>query len=155
MSQHYAEFTLRPARTYSLWTMGISRLSTRLSPFSVSVSLDFPCTAHAFLPERLSNRCTFSEICTEFDAVPLSAPSRNRIRPDTRLQIKGCKILDHPPSCVKLCTLTPKICQYYHLPLHSAFVVQMTAPVPEIMDTPSYVHDPLSPSDDPVSKKGH
>jgi hypothetical protein len=55
--------------------------------FSVSVSLDFPCAAHAFFPERLSNhclglRCTSSEFCTKFDAVPLSDPSRNRIRPD-------------------------------------------------------------------------
>jgi hypothetical protein len=28
-----------------------------LSPFSVSVSLNFPCTAHAFFPERLFNNC--------------------------------------------------------------------------------------------------
>jgi hypothetical protein len=61
---------------------------------SVSVSLDFPCTAHAFFPERLSKHCqgirrTFSEICTKFDAVPLSDPSRYHIRPDARLQIKG------------------------------------------------------------------
>jgi hypothetical protein len=45
--------------------------------FLVSVSLDFTCMAHAFFPERLSNhcqglRCTFSEIYTKFDAVPLS-----------------------------------------------------------------------------------
>jgi hypothetical protein len=49
------------------------------------VSLKFPCTAHAFFLKRLSNHCqglrsTFSEICTKFDAVPLSDPSRNRIR---------------------------------------------------------------------------
>jgi hypothetical protein len=30
-----------------------------------------------------------SEICTKSDAVPLSDPSRNLIRPDTRLQIRG------------------------------------------------------------------
>jgi hypothetical protein len=57
--------------------------------------LDFPCTAHTSFPERLSNHCqglcrTFSEICT-FDIVPLLAPSRNSIRQDTRLQIKGRK----------------------------------------------------------------
>jgi hypothetical protein len=39
-------------------------------PFSVSVSLDFPCTAHASLPGRLSHNCpglhhNFSEICTK------------------------------------------------------------------------------------------
>jgi hypothetical protein len=26
-------------------------------PFLVSVSLDFPCTAHAFFPQNLSNHC--------------------------------------------------------------------------------------------------
>jgi hypothetical protein len=50
---------------------------TFLFTFSVSVSLDFPCTAHAFFPESLSNHCqdlhrTYPEICTKFDAVPLS-----------------------------------------------------------------------------------
>jgi hypothetical protein len=47
--------------------------------FSDSVNLDFPCMAHGFSPERLSNNCkglrrTFSLICTKFDAVPLSNP---------------------------------------------------------------------------------
>jgi hypothetical protein len=50
------------------------------SPFSVSASLYFLCKAHAFFLERLSNHCqghhcTFFEICTKFDAVPLSDPS--------------------------------------------------------------------------------
>jgi hypothetical protein len=54
----------------------------------VSVSLDFPCTAHASFSERLSNHChglrlTFPEICTTFDAVPVLDSSRNYIRPDT------------------------------------------------------------------------
>jgi hypothetical protein len=54
-----------------------SRLcSSPFSPFSVSVSLDFPCTTHTFFLERLFNHCpglccTFSKICTNFDAVPL------------------------------------------------------------------------------------
>jgi hypothetical protein len=55
-----------------------------------------PCTAHVFFPELLSNHCqglrrTFSEIYTKFVTVPLSDPSRNRIRPDTRLQTIGRK----------------------------------------------------------------
>jgi hypothetical protein len=34
------------------------RLSTSpVSPFLVSVSLDFTCTSYAFFPERLSNQC--------------------------------------------------------------------------------------------------
>jgi hypothetical protein len=50
-----------------------------VSPFSVSVSLDFACTAHAFFPERLFNHCqglcgTSSEICIRFDAVSLPDP---------------------------------------------------------------------------------
>jgi hypothetical protein len=70
--------------------------SSPVSPYSVSVSTDFPCTVHAFFPERLSNHCqdlclTFGEICITFYAVPLSDRLRNRIRPDTRLQIKGSK----------------------------------------------------------------
>jgi hypothetical protein len=53
-----------------------------------SQSLDFLFTTHDFFLERLSNHCqglyhTFSEICTDVDAVPLSDPSQNCIRPDT------------------------------------------------------------------------
>jgi hypothetical protein len=49
-----------------------------------------PCPAHDFFPECLSNHClglrhTFSEICTKFNVVPLSVPTRNDIRPDTWL----------------------------------------------------------------------
>jgi hypothetical protein len=58
---------------------------------SVSVSLDFPCMAHAFFPEHLSNHCTFSKICTNFYAVPLSDTSWNCIRTDIQLQINGHK----------------------------------------------------------------
>jgi hypothetical protein len=99
--------------------------SQPLLPFSVSVSLGFTCLAHAFFPERLSDRCqglrsTFSEICTKFDAIPLLDPSYNCIRPFTQLQIKGRKKSEHPPSSVKFCTVTPKICWYYHLWLQNA-----------------------------------
>jgi hypothetical protein len=55
-------------------------------------------------------RRTFFEICTKFDAVPLSDPLRNRISPDTQLQIKGRKEGEYPPSCENVYTLTPKIC---------------------------------------------
>jgi hypothetical protein len=57
--------------------------------FSVSVSLDFLFTTHAFFPERLSNRSTVSVTCAKCDAHSLSDPSRNRIRPDTRLKIRS------------------------------------------------------------------
>jgi hypothetical protein len=55
-----------------------------------------PCTASAFFLERLSNYCqglrhTFSWDLHNIDAVPLPDPSRNRIRIDTRFQIKGRK----------------------------------------------------------------
>jgi hypothetical protein len=105
-----------------------------------SMPFKHPCTAHASFPERSSNHCwcfrhTFSKICTEVDSHLLSDPSRNRIRPDTRLQIKGHKKSARPLSCMKFCTLTSKTCQYYHLPLHHAatIAVQMAAPVPEII----------------------
>jgi hypothetical protein len=70
--------------------------SLPISPFLVSVSLGYRCTALAFFTERLPNyfqdfRLTFSEIYTKFDAVPLSDSPRNRIRPDTRLAIKEVK----------------------------------------------------------------
>jgi hypothetical protein len=49
---------------------------------SLDISLEQLCTAHASFFECLSNHCqglrhTFIEICTEFDAVPLSDPSRS------------------------------------------------------------------------------
>jgi hypothetical protein len=126
------------------WQACSSLCSSPVSPFPVSMSLDFPCTAHASFPERLSNhrqglRRTFSEIFTNSDAVPFWGSSRNRIRPDTRLQIKGRKKSARPTSCVKFCTPTPKIRHDYHLPLQHAntTAAQMAAPVPEIMDIPS------------------
>jgi hypothetical protein len=87
----------------------------QLSPFSVSVSFELSCTAYAFFPERLCNlvqglRLTFSQICTQFDAVPLSERYRNRIRPVSPLEIKGRKKLALPLSCLKVCTLTRNIC---------------------------------------------
>jgi hypothetical protein len=58
--------------------------------------------------------------------VSLSEPSRNHIRPDTRLQIKG-RINQHFNQMrVKFCTLTPNICQCYHLPLHLATIIVYT-----------------------------
>jgi hypothetical protein len=70
--------------------------SSPVSPFPVSASLSFLCTAHTFFPKLLSNHCqglslTFSEICTTFDSVPLQDPSWNHNRPHTRLQTKGRK----------------------------------------------------------------
>jgi hypothetical protein len=112
------------------------------------MNLDFPCTAHAFFPERFFDRChdfpgTVSEICTTFDAVPLSDSRRNLIRPDTLLQIKGRK---------KIRT-SSWMCEMLHidtqhklvlLPLNCATTsaVQMAAPIPKIMDTPSYTIEP-------------
>jgi hypothetical protein len=107
---------------------------------SMLLTLLFTCLTFFVV---LSNHCqglcrTFSEICTKFDAHSLLDQSQNRIRPDTRLHIEGRKKSACPPSCVKFCTLTPKIFQYYHLPLHCATTaaVQMAAPVSEIIDFP-------------------
>jgi hypothetical protein len=61
------ELTVRPARMNSLHTipliskkimsMLLTLLFTCFAFFSVSVSLDFPCMAHAFFTERLSKLC--------------------------------------------------------------------------------------------------
>jgi hypothetical protein len=56
-----------------------------------------------------SNHCqglrqTFSKICTKSDAVPLSDPSWNCIKPDTRLQIKGHKNHHMHPAAWNLYT---------------------------------------------------
>jgi hypothetical protein len=77
----------------------------------------------------------------KFDSVPLLVSSRNDIRPDTQLQTKRRKKSTLPPSCVKFCKLTPKICWYYLLPSHHATTTaaQTATSVPEIMDTPSYM----------------
>jgi hypothetical protein len=80
----------------------------------VLVCLDFPCVVMLSSP----NACLFiarvsvtlySKTCTKFDAVLLLDPLWNRIRPDTWLQIDGCKKSARPPSCLKFCTLTPKM----------------------------------------------
>jgi hypothetical protein len=76
-----------------LWACSWFALHMSRLFFLVSVSLDSSFTAHAFFHERLSNHCqglcrTFPEICRKFDAVPLSGPSWNRMRPYTRLQIR-------------------------------------------------------------------
>jgi hypothetical protein len=72
-------FVTNPLDIEKMMSMLLTVLFTFLA-FSVSESLDFPCTAHIFLPERLSNDCqglrlTFSEIRIQFDAVSLSDPS--------------------------------------------------------------------------------
>jgi hypothetical protein len=89
--------------------------SSPVSPFPVSVSFDFPCTAHAFFPEHLSDNCqgirrTFSEIYTKMYPVPLSDPSWKHNRSDIRFYIKGRKKSVHPPISLSFYTLTSKIC---------------------------------------------
>jgi hypothetical protein len=74
-----------------------------------------PCTTHAFFLDacliiaRVS--VTLFPIFAQhfMHTVPLSDPSQNHIRPDTELQIKGRKKSVSPLSCVKFCTLAPKL----------------------------------------------
>jgi hypothetical protein len=116
--------------------------SSLVSTFSVLVSLNVPFMAHAFFPGRLSNHChvlhrTFSEICTKFVAVPLSDPSRNRIRPDIWLQIKGHTNQHVHPAAWNLYTASQ-----YMLVLSSTVTscycncCTDNSTNPEIMDTP-------------------
>jgi hypothetical protein len=86
--------------------------SPHVLPFLALVSMDFPCVAHAFFTERLSNHWqglhrTFSEICRKFDAVSLSDPAWNRIMPNARLQIKGHTNSARPHRCVIFYKLDP------------------------------------------------
>jgi hypothetical protein len=82
-------------------------------PASVSVGLDCSIGKIVTLSQGYNRKSSLvtnenpgQESCI---VVPLSDPSRNRIRPDTRLQIKGRNKSAWPPSCVKFCSLTPKI----------------------------------------------
>jgi hypothetical protein len=99
-----------------------------------------------FFPKRLSNYYqglygNSSYICAKFDAHSLPNPYRNHIRPSTRLLMKGHNKSVRLPSCMKFCTLTPKICYYYNLSLHrpTTITVQVATRIPKVMDTPSYV----------------
>jgi hypothetical protein len=65
--------------------------------------LSGPFRSRLVSPERLPNhfqriRHTFLKIYKQFDAVLLSNPSGNRIRPDTGLQINGHKKSALTPS---------------------------------------------------------
>jgi hypothetical protein len=76
-------------------------------------------------------------------AVPLSDPSRNRIRPDIWLQRNGCtrKYQHVYPAAWNFALWLPSCStSTYHLPFHCAITaaVQAAAPVPETMDTTSY-----------------
>jgi hypothetical protein len=75
-----------------------------------SMPFKHPCTAHACLIIARVSAALFTEISTKFEAVPFSDPSRNRIRPDTRLHMQDRKESARPTSCIKFCTRTPKIC---------------------------------------------
>jgi hypothetical protein len=78
-------------------------------------SLDFPCTAHAFFPERLSNHCqglhhTFSEICTK--CCPFVGSIAKSHQANTQLQTKDVKNQYPYPTawnfvhCLPGCTTT-------------------------------------------------
>jgi hypothetical protein len=96
--------------------------SSPVSPFSVSESLDYPCMAYAFFTEHLSNHCqglrrTFSKICTKCDAIRLSDPSQNCVRPDIQLRVKGrstqlCEILYTDTQDMLVLLSTVALCYY-------------------------------------------
>jgi hypothetical protein len=132
------EFAILPVRTNSSWTIPL--MSKKI--MNMLLTLLFTCLASFGLYEfglmlmlMLSspNACIitpgspshFFWDLHEIWFCPLSDPSRNSIRPDTRLQIEGRKSSTRPPSCVKFCTLIPKICWYYHLPLLNCWVMHL------------------------------
>jgi hypothetical protein len=78
-----------------LWSYSWIFFFSLFSPLFCLREFGFSIGTSCF-PERLYNHCQglrliSSEKCTKFDAVPLSDPSPNRIRPDTRLEMKGRK----------------------------------------------------------------
>jgi hypothetical protein len=99
--EHALDFVVHLSRTFQ---SGLNRAC--YSHTRVRLMLSFPNVC--LIISRVS--VTLSEICTKFDAHSLSDPSRNHIRPDTRLQIKLRKKSAPPPSYVELYTLTPKVC---------------------------------------------
>jgi hypothetical protein len=104
-------------------------LCSPVTPFSASASLDFPCKVHSSFPKRLSNHCqglrhTFSEICTTFNAVPLSDPSRSLVRPDTQLQIKGRKNQHVHPAAWNF---------VHGLPRYASTVIYRCIAVPQLL----------------------
>jgi hypothetical protein len=127
-------------------SMLLTLLFSCLSFFLLSLgeSLNFPCTSQAFFPERLSNHCqclcrTFSEFSTKSNAVPLSDPSGNRVRPGTRLQIRGRKN-QHIRTTWNFVHWLPR---YASTTIYGCIAqllaVQIATPVPEIIDTTSTV----------------
>jgi hypothetical protein len=81
--------------------------------FSVSVSLVFPCAAHTFFPERLSNHSVsippflrFAQIwCCSFVRSIAKSHQVRYVTPNNSTYKSA-----HPPNCVKFFTPTPKIC---------------------------------------------
>jgi hypothetical protein len=78
----------------SLESLNLQHLYTLVSVGVASLFTDVPVDeALQVVSNKLHNDDTQVNglPCTKFDALPLSDPSRNRIKPDTRLQIKGRK----------------------------------------------------------------
>jgi hypothetical protein len=86
-------------------SVGIVRSRTQtmeFSFFSVRLTLSYPNTCLIIARAHVS----------KFDGHLLWDPSRNRVRPDTRLQIKECnnQHVPRPSSYVQFCTLTLEVC---------------------------------------------
>jgi hypothetical protein len=84
----------------------------RLSYFFRFLSLDFAVESSCFLPRTLiwsvpESPSHFSEVWPKFDPVSSPDPLRNRIKPDTRLKIKGSKKSTPPHGGVKFYTPSP------------------------------------------------
>jgi hypothetical protein len=86
---------------------------TCLAFFSVSVRLDFPCTAHAFFLERLSNHCqglhrTSSETARNLMLFLCRIHHEIASGQITRLQIKWCENQQIQPAKWNLVHLLPR-----------------------------------------------
>jgi hypothetical protein len=128
-------------------TMHLTLLFACLAVFGIG---DFGLSVYGlcFLPRNLFNHCqgirdTFSEILIKFYATPFVGSIAKSHQARYNTPNKGYKQSASPRSCVKICTLTPTICWYYHLPLHRAITIaeQMAAPVQEIMEAPRNISE--------------
>jgi hypothetical protein len=84
--------------------------------FTCIAFFGLPCSEHAIQTRvrrmlSSSNACiiiarmsveSFSEVCRNFGTLPMFGPSRIRIRPDTRVQIKGLKRSAHPRELLEM-----------------------------------------------------
>jgi hypothetical protein len=121
------------------FALPVSRLVLSRRVWAFRIRLTFS-PSNARLTTVRASVIIFPEVCTKSNVLPLSDPSRNLIRPHTRLLIKGCeKISTSTQQCEKISTSTQLREMLYtdsQDMLVSTVAVERTEPVTELMDAP-------------------